>query len=76
MGTILSRPTTSHQSMGQCSSLGNAHTTLSRTSEFLWQEGHTVHATEEEAVKEHALCSMSMPISLEILSHARHQGKN
>ncbi|MEM0967453.1 MAG: proline--tRNA ligase [Verrucomicrobiota bacterium] len=23
-----------------------------RTSEFLWQEGHTVHATEEEAVKE------------------------
>ena len=23
-----------------------------RTSEFLWQEGHTVHATEEEAMKE------------------------
>ncbi|MCI5064621.1 proline--tRNA ligase [bacterium] len=23
-----------------------------RTSEFLWQEGHTVHATEEEAVEE------------------------
>ncbi|MCQ2602973.1 MAG: proline--tRNA ligase [Clostridia bacterium] len=23
-----------------------------RTSEFLWQEGHTLHATEEEAVKE------------------------
>ncbi|MBO5866559.1 MAG: proline--tRNA ligase, partial [Clostridia bacterium] len=23
-----------------------------RTSEFLWQEGHTVHATKEEAVKE------------------------
>jgi len=23
-----------------------------RTSEFLWQEGHTAHATEEEAVKE------------------------
>lgn len=25
---------------------------LIRTSEFLWQEGHTVHATEEEAEKE------------------------
>ena len=23
-----------------------------RTSEFLWQEGHTVHATKEEAMKE------------------------
>lgn len=23
-----------------------------RTSEFLWQEGHTIHATEEEAMKE------------------------
>ena len=23
-----------------------------RTSEFLWQEGHTVHATAEEAIEE------------------------
>ena len=28
-GTILSGSTASHQSMGQCSSLGNAYTTLS-----------------------------------------------
>ena len=23
-----------------------------RTAEFLWQEGHTAHATEEEAIEE------------------------
>ena len=25
---------------------------LLRTTEFLWQEGHTAHATEEEALEE------------------------
>ena len=38
--------------MGQCGSLGNAHASFLRTTEFLWQEGHTAHATEQEAVEE------------------------
>jgi prolyl-tRNA synthetase len=35
-----------------------------RTSEFLWQEGHTVHATEEEAEKE---VSMILEIYREVI---------
>ena len=41
------------QSMGECLSLGIAYTRMFlRTAEFLWQEGHTVHATEAEAIEE------------------------
>ena len=32
--------------------MGNENKALLRTSEFLWQEGHTAHATAEEAEKE------------------------
>ena len=32
-----------------------------RTTEFLWQEGHTVHATEAEARDETGRCSTSTP---------------
>ncbi len=35
--------------MGKCSALGNASSTFLRTTEFLWQEGHTVHETLDEA---------------------------
>lgn len=38
--------------MGQRCALGNAHPALLRTAEFLWQEGHTAHATEKEAEDE------------------------
>ena len=38
--------------MGKCCSVGNENKTFLRTSEFLWQEGHTAHATAEEAEKE------------------------
>ena len=33
-------------------SLGNAYRLFLRTAEFLWQEGHTAHATKEEAIEE------------------------
>jgi prolyl-tRNA synthetase len=56
-----------------------------RTAEFLWQEGHTVHATSEEAVEEtlkmldvyedFAVNSMAMPvIKGEKASHERFPG--
>ncbi len=35
--------------MGQRGPLGDAARLLLCTSEFLWQEGHTAHATYEEA---------------------------
>ena len=39
--------------MGQCCSLGNENTSFFlRTAEFLWQEGHTAHATKDEAIEE------------------------
>ena len=38
--------------MGKCCALGNADTLILRTSEFLWQEGHTAHATYGEAEEE------------------------
>ena len=40
------------QPMGQCGALGNAYPFILRTAEFLWQEGHTAHATAEEAMEE------------------------
>ena len=40
------------QSVGKCCALGDAYTSLLRTAEFLWQEGHTAHATSEEAIEE------------------------
>ena len=38
--------------MGKCSALGNANSPFLRTAEFLWQEGHTAHATKAEAIQE------------------------
>ena len=38
--------------MGQRRPLGNETATVLRTAEFLWQEGHTVHATAQEAQEE------------------------
>ena len=35
--------------------MGNAPRLFLRTAEFLWQEGHTVHATSEEAMEETSL---------------------
>lgn len=32
--------------------MGNANSSILRTAEFLWQEGHTAHATREEAEEE------------------------
>ena len=32
--------------------MGNENKAFFRTSEFLWQEGHTAHATKNEAVEE------------------------
>jgi prolyl-tRNA synthetase len=37
-----------------------------RTAEFLWQEGHTAHATKEEAIEETRRCWMYMRILLRI----------
>ena len=37
-----------NQPMGKCSSLGNAYRLFLRTAEFLWQEGHTAHATSKK----------------------------
>ncbi len=38
--------------MGEHHALGNAYAYVLRTTEFLWQEGHTAHATPEEAMEE------------------------
>lgn len=38
--------------MVQCFPLGKETRPFLRSREFLWQEGHTVHATKEEAEKE------------------------
>lgn len=38
--------------MGQCGKMGNENKVVLRTAEFLWQEGHTAHATKEEAIEE------------------------
>lgn len=38
--------------MVQCCTLGKTNKPFLRSKEFLWQEGHTVHATKKEAIKE------------------------
>jgi len=38
--------------MGKCGSLEMRTRLFLRTSEFLWQEGHTAHATKSEAEAE------------------------
>ena len=40
------------QSMGKRGALGKTTRPFLRTSEFLWQEGHTIHATREESLAE------------------------
>ena len=42
-----------------------------RTREFLWQEGHTMHATAEEAIAGPSRCSISTPISMSTTSPSR-----
>jgi prolyl-tRNA synthetase len=32
--------------------MGDENTIVLRTAEFLWQEGHTAHATKTEAIEE------------------------
>ena len=50
--------------MGKCCSLGNENAIFLRTAEFLWQEGHTAHATKEEAIAEAEQMNKFMQISL------------
>ena len=38
--------------MGECCTLGNAYTFVFENSRILWQEGHTAHATKNEAIAE------------------------
>ena len=46
-----------------------------RTTEFLWQEGHTAHSTHEEALREKCCaCSTSTPTSPRRHGHAGDQG--
>ena len=56
LDTFVSRFTAVNQSMGKCGPLGNAYRLFLRTTEFLWQEGHTAHATREEAEEEAKKC--------------------
>ena len=50
MGAVLSGSAADAQPVVQCCCGGKRRTRpFLRTSEFLWQEGHTVHATYEEA---------------------------
>ena len=37
--------------MGKCYALGDEAPLFLRTSNFFWQEGHTAHATQEEALR-------------------------
>ena len=52
MDRVLSRSSDPDQPMGECRALGNADPDVFRTTEFLWQEGHTAHATEGQAREE------------------------
>ena len=38
--------------MGKCHSLGNENPIIFKNSRILWQEGHTAHATKQEAIDE------------------------
>jgi prolyl-tRNA synthetase len=52
VGAVLPRSALVDQPVGECGALGDAHAPVLRTTEFLWQEGHTAHATQQEAVDE------------------------
>ena len=52
MGRVVSRSSPSHQPMGNVVRWEMRTRMFLRTTEFLWQEGHTVHATREEAEEE------------------------
>ena len=49
MGAELPRPAAAPEPVGQRRALGTAAPLFLRTTEFLWQEGHTCHATYEDA---------------------------
>lgn len=38
--------------MGQCGEMGNENAFVFEDCRILWQEGHTAHATSEEAIEE------------------------
>ena len=50
--SVLPRFAGADESVEQRRALGTAHQAFLRTLEFYWQEGHTAHATREEAVFE------------------------
>jgi prolyl-tRNA synthetase len=52
LGQIVPRPAHPDQPVGQRGALGNAHAHVPAHAEFYWQEGHTAHATSQEAVEE------------------------
>ena len=52
LGAELPRPAAAHQSVGNIVRWEMRTRMFLRTTEFLWQEGHTAHATAEEAVEE------------------------
>ena len=52
VGAELSRPAAAHQPVGNVVRWEMRTRLFLRTAEFLWQEGHTAHATREEAVEE------------------------
>lgn len=52
MDSILQGSSFINKSVGECGKVGNVTRLFLRTAEFLWQEGHTAHATQEEAVEE------------------------
>ena len=52
MGSIVSRPADPDQPMGNVVRWEMRPRLFLRTTEFLWQEGHTVHETEAEAREE------------------------
>ena len=48
----LPRPAYSSEPMGECRSLGDENAFVLTYCRVLWQEGHTAHATKEEAIQE------------------------
>eukprot|EP00283_Hemiselmis_rufescens_P025289 CAMPEP_0173456492 /NCGR_PEP_ID=MMETSP1357-20121228/56120_1 /TAXON_ID=77926 /ORGANISM="Hemiselmis rufescens, Strain PCC563" /LENGTH=125 /DNA_ID=CAMNT_0014423721 /DNA_START=1 /DNA_END=376 /DNA_ORIENTATION=- len=50
MGQVLPRPPPQAQPVRKRRAVGDAHAPLPQDVEFLWQEGHTAHATKECAM--------------------------
>ena len=86
MDSIIQRLTYFIKSMGQCCKMGNENKVISRTAEFLWQEGHTAHETKDEAIEESKLMInvyakfakefMSMPVIIGTKTEMRDDWRN